>query len=77
MTMLENNILQKLLENKDLSTKQIEYVHENIEPKYKNDCGICRINVMQSLGIPSDTAFDIVNKSTQLLDITEIKSQSF
>ncbi len=55
------NIVGRLLEGRDLTKAQVEFVVENIEPKYENDCDICRLNAMLYLGVSKEDAFRAIN----------------
>lgn len=61
MTKKEAAILDRLVNNQDLLKSQIEFVKTNIEPKYENDCEVCRLNVMISLNVPIEEAFKCLN----------------
>lgn len=52
-----NLIKKKLIAQENLTKKQVVYVKKNIEPKYKNDCPICRLNVMLFLDVEESVAF--------------------
>ncbi len=57
----ESRIKDRLVAGDNLVKTQVEYVKRNIEPKYKNDCSTCRVNVLLYFGFDFMQASDIVN----------------
>lgn len=54
---MECSIKRKLLAQKKVTDKQVLYIKYYIEPKFENDCSICRLNVMLYLDVDQETAF--------------------
>ena len=52
-------IKAKLLQGKNLNTKEIKFVREKLMINYRNNCGICRVNALISLGISIRKALNI------------------
>lgn len=54
---MEDSIKRKLIAQKKVTDKQVMYIKNFIEPKFENDCSICRLNVMLYLNVDEDIAF--------------------
>jgi len=57
MKKIEKEIKNRLITQKNLTECQTIYVQVYIEPKYENECPICRLNVMLNLGVETKLAF--------------------
>lgn len=52
-------VLKKLKKGLDLNPDEVRYVREKIEPKYENNCSLCRLNTLINLGASLNEAFRI------------------
>lgn len=58
MKITRATIKKKLLNGEWLSDRAEQFVRDKLEPKYTNECGLCRFNTLLTLGVSASKAFE-------------------
>lgn len=56
--MTRATIKKKLLNGEWLSDRAVQFVRDKLEPKYTNECSLCRFNTLLMLGVSASKAFE-------------------